>query len=412
MGSTFVEHQLPNGLRVVCEATPRVRSAALAFLVRTGSRHETPELHGVSHFLEHMCFKGNERRTWHDINVCFDDLGSIYNAFTGKEHTVYYGWVPAPRIRPQIELLADLVRPSLPPAEFDTERKVVLEEIAMSDDSLDRHVWDFLHRQVFDTHPLAHEILGEKETIESLPREAMVEYHRRHYAPDNMVVLATGALDPHEVMSAIGRCCDEWQRNGRVDPAPAVPQIASGARKLRLERFQQQNLLKIYPGVPHGHPDEESIEAFTSLFGGSNSRCFWNIVQRGICTSAGAAWISYADCGLMALYAEGEPQRCETMLAAVEEQARRVSDGGFSDEEVQRVKNRRRTQLALEGENPRTRLMQMIDDLESFGYVRTVEARLAAVEAVTAKRIADYLARWPITGPGLLLSVGPRDWPE
>ena len=155
----------------------------------------------------------------------------------------------------------------------------------------------------------------------------------------------------------------------------------------------------------------ESIEAFTSLFGGGNSRCYWNIVQTGICAQAGALWLGYGDCGLLALYADGEPERCEQMLEALREQAQQVNQDGVRPDEVQRVKNKRRTHLAVEGENPRTRLMQLIDDLEVHGHVRTLEARLAAVEAVSTKTIAKYLERFPIDGDGLLLSVGPRDWP-
>ena len=412
MQSTFVHHELPNGLRVICEVMPQVRSAAVAFLARTGSRHELPDLHGVSHFLEHMCFKGTPTRTWHDINVRFDDLGSIYNAFTGKEHTAYYGWVPAGRIAEQFELLADMMRPSLPPAEFETERKVVLEEIAMSDDNFDRHVWNFLHKTVFGEHSLGHEILGEKETIENLPHDTMVAYHRQRYAPDNLIVFATGALEPEEIFAAVGRHCGDWQRSSDVKlPDGRISPLPTGVQKLQLERFKQQSLVLLYPSVPHGHSDEESIEAFASLFGGSNSRCYWNIVQKGICQQAGAVWLAYGDYGVLALYADGEPEQCDEMLAALREQAYEVSRNGFTRVEVQRVRNRRRTQVALEGENPRTRLMQMIDDFETKDHVRTMDARLAAVEAISEKTITNYLHRHPIDTDGLLLSCGPRDWP-
>ena len=412
MPSTFAEHQLPSGLRVVCEVMPGVRSAAVAFLARTGARHETPTQHGVSNFLEHMCFKGTSRRDARAINVRFDDLGSIYNAYTSKEHTVYYGWVPAPRLEDQLELLADMLRPALPPEEFETERKVILEEIAMNDDSLDRLVWNFAHEVIFGGHSLGHEVLGEKETIQGLPRETMVAYHDRRYAADNVCLLAAGALEPEAVFAATGRHCGDWCRgdNGTLATAP-VPPLPTGVRKLKLDRFKRQIVMLVYPAVPRGDADEESLEAFTSLFGGHNSRCYWNIVQKGICTEAGAFWIAYEDCGVVALYADGEPERCEQMLAALRDEARKVSEAGFRPDEVQRVKNQRRTHLALEAENPRTRVMQLVDDLETHGCVRTPDARLAAVAAVSEKTITACLARHPISGYGLLLSCGPRDWP-
>jgi len=413
MRSNFVEHQLPNGLRVVCEVMPRVRSAAVAFLARTGACHETPPEHGVSHFLEHMCFKGTARRDWHDINVRFDELGSIYNAFTGKEHTLYYGWVPADRLEPQIELLADLMRPSLPAPDFETERNVILEEIAMNDDSFDRRVWNFVHQVAFGQHPLAHEILGEKETIQGLKHDALVDYHRRRYCAGNVHLIAAGALDPEAVFAAAGRYCGDWERggNGAGAPRPDVPALPGGVHKLQLDRFTQQSLMLVYPSIPHGHADEESVEAFTSLFGGGNSRCFWNIVQKGICSQAGGVWIGYRDCGVLVLFADGEPARCEEMLDALRGQMREVCASGFREDEVQRVKNHRRTRLSLEGESPRTRVMQLVDDLDTREYARTAEARLAAVEAVSVKSIAKYLERFPIDGDGMLLSCGPRDWP-
>lgn len=412
MQSSFVEHTLPNGLRVVCEVMPRLRSAAAGFFVRTGSRHERPDEHGVSHFLEHMCFKGTQGRDSRAINVRFDELGSIYNAFTSKEHTLYFGWVPAGRLTDQLELLADIIRPALPPDEFEMERKVVLEEIAMSGDSFDHHVWNFLHECCFGSHPLAHEILGEQETIERLPREAMVDYHRRRYAPGNLTLVATGALDPEEFFAVAGRLCGDWRprRNGG-DGMPPPSAIGAGVRKYKLDQFQQQSVILLFPSVPSGHPAGESIEVFQSIFGGMNSRCYWNIVQKGICSEAGVAWLSYLDCGLMALYADGLPEQCEAMVVALREQAEDVMRNGFRPDEIQRVKNRRRTHLALEAENPRTRMMQLSDDLETYGHIRGVDARLAAVEAVSEKTIADYLMEHPITGEGLLLSCGPRDWP-
>ncbi|MBK9119838.1 MAG: insulinase family protein [Phycisphaerales bacterium] len=412
MSSCFTEHELPNGLRVLCETMPRVRSVAAAFVATTGSRDEEPHEHGVSHFLEHMCFKGTARRDCRAINVRFDELGAIYNAYTSKEHTVYYGWVPRPRLADQIELLADMMRPSLPAPDFETERHVILEEIAMSDDNFDRLVWNFVHEVVFGSHALGHEILGEKATITGLPRDTLVSYHRRRYASNHLRLVVAGAAQAEEVFAAAGRHCADWQRSPVGNGSgPAPPALATGVRKLKLDRFKQQSLILLYPAVPRGHVSEETIEAFCGLFGGHNSRCYWNIVQKGLCTNAGAAWIAYRDYGVLALYADGEPERCAEMLAALRAQASDVAEHGFTTDEVQRVKNQRRTQLALEAENPRTRIMQLIDDVETYQRPLTPDARLAAVAEVTPDSLKRYLASYPITGDGLLLSCGPRDWP-
>jgi predicted Zn-dependent peptidase len=411
MKTILCEHTLPNGLRVVCECMPHVSSATAGFLVHTGSRHEPPDLHGVSHFLEHMCFKGTATRTWHDINIRFDELGSIYNAFTSKDHTCYYGWVPADRIVEQIELLADMVQPALPAEEFEMERNVILEEIAMSDDSFERHVSEFVHREVFRDHPLAHEILGEKETIAGLKHESMVGHTRRHYTPDNMVLLVIGNIDPQEVFAAAARYCGVWRRGPGREATHDPTLHFDGARKLSLPQFQQQAVVIVYPSVPQNHEHGETIEAISAMFSGSNSRCYWNIVQKGICSQAGVGWIPYADCGIMALYAYGDPPRAEEMLDALRGQVDEITRGGFRDEEIRRVKNRRRTTLALEAETPRSRFSQLIDDIECFDHPQSVGARLEAVDKVSTRTVARYLEEYPLNGDGMLLSVGPRDWP-
>jgi len=391
---------------------PQVRSAAVAFYVSTGSRHEPPELHGASHFLEHLCFKGTATRSSREINVRFDELGSIYNAYTGKEHTTYYGWVPAERASAQFELLADMMRPALPPQEFETERQVVLEEIAMSDDDFDRHVWNAVHEALFGSHPLAHEILGRQESIAAMTRDALLAYHAQHYNPQRLTVLAAGSLEPEQLFAAVGRACANWPPGEPPsDPPDGFPPLTFGVRKRVLPRFKQQSLVLLYPSVPSGHADDESVETLVSILGGPNSRCYWNIIRKGICIEAGALWLAYRDYGALVLYADGQPERCEEMLAALRQEARAICQEGPRPAEVRRVKNRRRTQLALETENPRTRLMQMVDDLETKGYVRTPAARLAAAEAVSEQTIMRYLWRCPIDGEGLLLSCGPRDWP-
>ena len=418
MRSTFAEHTLPNGLRVVCERMPRVSSAAAGFLVRTGSRHERPHEHGVSHFLEHMCFKGTATRNWQEVNIRFSELGSMNNAFTSHEKTFYYGWLPADNVDPQIELLADMMRPRLAAEDYETERNVILEEIAMSADNFDHHVWKLLFETAFPNHPLSHEILGDKEDITNMPREVMLDYHAERYAANNMTLVVAGescdgssAQCPEDVFAAAGRYCAHWEsseiaseRDTPTDPLPV------GRHQRILDQFKQQSIILVFPAVAQADPRTEVVEAFQSLFGGANSRCYWNIVQKGICSAAGAAWLDYSDHGMLALYADGEPERAEEMLEALQEQAKDVMKRGFTDHEVQRVRNRRRTTLALEGENPRTRMMQLVDDLSGYGFARPAEARLAEVEAVQPKAIDRYLSDYPLTAEPLLLTAGPRDW--
>jgi len=199
--NTFHFHNLPNGLRVVIERMPGVRSAAAGFLARTGARDETPDLAGVSHFLEHMCFKGTPRRTWEQINIEFDRMAVDYNAFTSEERTFYYGWVRTAEIGNQIELLADMMRSRIPPEEFDMEKKVVLDEIARSNDQNMHVAYDFLHGRVFKEHPLSWPVLGYEQTVGDLTREQMQAYFRWRYAPNNLVLIVAGQVEPAETLA-------------------------------------------------------------------------------------------------------------------------------------------------------------------------------------------------------------------
>lgn len=405
----ILDRRLDNGLRVVIEPMPDVTSAAAGFMSRTGSRDEPRELAGVSHFLEHMCFKGTRKRAWRQITVDFDNMGSYYNAFTSKENTVYFGWVRRGDIDRQIELLADMVRPSLPAEEFDMEKKVVLEEIAMSDDDLDRHMYDLLHEKVFAGHSLAWPVLGYRETIEKLSRQDMLDYHAQHYSPSNMVLIVAGNVNVDAVLRTAGEVTADWANVGTVPPRQAPQTLQSGTAGLVIERFKQQCVAVAAPCGPAG-AGEERIEAIGSVLGGENSRFFWNITQKGICPRCGIWGVVYADCGVQLLHAFGEPDKAETMIEAMRREATRFQAEGPKAEELQRFKNRRRTSLAVDGEAAYNRLMQMMQDIDNHDRPRTLDERLSEVQSLTVDGLRDYLKQFPVDTQGYFVSVGPRQW--
>ncbi len=409
--SPFVEARLPNGLRIVTEVMPTVRSAAAGFLVHAGSRDEPAALAGVSHFLEHMCFKGTHRRDWREISIAFDEIGSYYNAFTGKEQTFYYGWVPADRIDDQIELLADMMRPVLPPEEFDVEKGVILEEIAMSKDSIESQAWDLIHEWFYPGHPLGWPVLGTAESIEALTRDQMGEYFQQRYSPSNVVLIATGRVDPQRIIATAERLCGDWtpvELDARREP----PKVQGGSVVRQVERFNQQAIGWTFPAPPEGHPDTEVALAVSSVLGGENSRFYWDIVQAGLSPNAGVYWFGRNDCGMIMLDGLCLPDKAEAFEEAVRREAEKITREGVTEAELQRVKNRRRTSLVAEAEAAFRRLLQVAEDLCGYDHPRTVEERLAEVESVTAERVARYLSDWPIVDGGLFLSLGPRQWPE
>ncbi|UCE60610.1 MAG: insulinase family protein [Phycisphaerales bacterium] len=411
MSDPYTLHTLDNGLRIVIEQMGDVRSAAVGFLVRTGARDEDPEIAGVSHFLEHMMFKGTEKRHWREVTIDFDRMGSIYNAYTSEERTVYFGWVRHKDIGKQMELLADMIRSTLPADEFEMEKKVVLEEIAMANDELEHLAFDFILEKVFEGSSLAWPVLGYERTLTPLTRDRMHEYFRQRYAPDNMVLVAAGNVDPSEIIGMTEELCGSWEASGTATQR-SVSEARTGVDVLHADRFQQQFLCLSFSSVSAADNLAETASAAATILGGSNSRFFWNIVQAGLSPRAGVHHLDYTNTGLMLLYGACQPENAEKLVDAMREEAKRICTERVQEHEVDRVKNRRRTSLAVESEAPYHRLVQLMDDMEYRGSPRTVEQMLAEVDAVSVDTIHEYFQRYPINGAGHLASAGPRRWPE
>lgn len=407
----FVVDQLPNGLTVAVEIMPHVQSAACGFLARTGARDDPPQLAGVSHFLEHMMFKGTARRTAAQVNIEFDEMGSYYNAYTSKDRTFYYGWVQTRDLDRQLDLLADMMRSTLPENEFALEKNVVLEEIAMSKDDLASVAYDCLHERLCPGTPLAWPVLGYEETIENMTVWGMREYFTRRYAPNNLILVAAGNVDPDAVMKAARRLCGDWPAVQPLGTHRQAPILQTGVATEIVDRFHQQAVLLAFPSVAATDPLYETAEAAAAILGGENSRFYWNIVQKGISTRAGVFHEEYQDFGLTVMFGLCEPDNCQRLFDAMREEAAKLATLGPEDKELRRVKNLRRTSLANESEAPFYRLGQLVDDMDYRGRPRPAQDRLAAVDAVTAETVAEYLQRFPLAAPGFLVSVGPQAWP-
>ena len=409
--SRYTLHTLDNGLRVVIERMPDVRSAAAGFLVRTGARDEVAEFAGVSHFLEHMMFKGTSKRTWRDITIDFDQMGSTYNAFTSEDRTVYYGWVRKADIGRQIELLADMLRSTLPDDEFETEKKVVLEEIAMSKDSLEHVTFDFLQEKVFVDHPLSWPILGYEKTVAPLTRDRLWEYFERRYTPDNVMLIVAGNVDPAKIIALAEEYCGSW-KSSAAGHERSAPTFRGGTSVLQVDRFKQQVIALVFPSISARDERAETAEAAATILGGDNSRVFWNVVQKGLATQAGAHQMEFTDFGVMTIYGVCKPENAEQLLDALRTEANDICTERIREHEVERVKNKRRTSLAVECEAPYYRLTQLMDDMEYHGAPRTVEQMLAEVDAISVDTIYSYFQDYPVNVNGHLVSVGQRRWPE
>lgn len=408
MAAEFFQTQLSNGLTVVVERMRGVRAVASGYLCRTGARDETPDLAGVSHFLEHMCFKGTAKRSAAQINIDLDRIGGQPNAFTSHDRTFYHGVTRAEHIETQIEILADMMRSTLPPDEFEMEKNVVLEEIAMSNDRIEHVAFDLIIAKAFEGHSLGWPVLGYESTIKPLTRDQMYAYFQRRYAPENMFLIAAGDIEPQRIVAAAERYSGDWPRQGPLPPR-TKPVVRSGRHHRVIDRFSQQLVSITFPAPGGADEMHETAEAIASILGGSNSRFYWNIEQAGLSPQAAAYRLDFADCGLLILMAQCDPANADKVLDAMRDEIRKLAKGPVLLAELQRVKNKRRTGLAVEGESPYHRLVQVMDDVDYRGRPRSVDERLAAVDAIDEDAVRRYFERYPVDDGGLIVSVGPRD---
>jgi predicted Zn-dependent peptidase len=226
-----------------------------------------------------------------------------------------------------------------------------------------------------------------------------------------MMLVVAGDVDPPHIIALAEKLCGAWKPSAETIER-TVPQIHGGVDRLRVDRFKQQVLALTFPSVSASDPLAETVDAAASILGGENSRFFWNIVQAGLSPRAGVFHLDYTDCGVLILSGACQPELCEPLHEAMRKEADRICREPVQPHEVDRVKNKRRTALAVEAEAPYHRLTQIMDDMEHRGFPRTVSQMLADVDAVTAEGILDYFGRCPIHTAGHLTSVGPRDWPE
>src|SRR4051794_22868066 len=263
----FHSHKLPNGLRIIGETSPSARSAALGFFVRTGSRDETPEVCGVTHFLEHMIFKGTPRRSALEVNRDFDRIGADYNAFTSEENTVFYAAI-LPEYLPQaVDILADILRPSLRTEDFDMEKNVIIEEIGMYEDQPMWSAYDAAKRSFFHDHPLGNTILGTADSIRVLTRDQMYEYFRRRYVAANVTVVAAGNFDwPHLVRLVEERCAG-WE-SGPVGREQVRETAGSGRfQVVRKDKVTQEHVFLISPGPGAESPLRHAADVLALALG-------------------------------------------------------------------------------------------------------------------------------------------------
>jgi predicted Zn-dependent peptidase len=406
---SFHNHTLSNGLQIIGETSPSARSVALGFFVRTGARDETPDISGVTHFLEHMVFKGTPRRTALDVNLDFDRIGAHYNAFTSEENTVFYAAI-LPEYLPQtVDILADILRPSLRVEDFDMEKNVIIEEIGMYEDQPAFSAYDQAKRLHFGEHTLGQSILGTVDSIRSLSRDQMHAYFERRYVAPNITVAAAGNFDWTDVLRLVEEKCGGWSSGpiGRqgVRPAPG----ARGRRVVRKETVTQEHVVLIAQGPPADSPLRHAAGTLAMVIGDdSGSRLYWALVDPGLADSAEMGLQEYEGTGGFFTSFNGDPENTADNLAIVLQVLRDVQRDGITEEELQQAKSKISSRVVRGSERPMGRMQAIGMDWTYLHEYRTVDDELKAFEAVTLKSIREVLDHYPLDQV-TTLALGPLE---
>ena len=399
----FKNAQLSNSLNVIAEVNKSARSVAMGFFIRTGSRDEVAEVAGVSHFLEHMMFKGTANRSALEVNLEFDQMGAKYNAFTSEENTVYYAAVlPEYQLR-VLELWADLMRPALRKDDFDTEKGVICEEIAMYKDMPHFDVADRCRKLHFDKNPCGNSVLGTVDSIKALGCEQMLEYFRHRYAPDNMVLACSGNVDWDEFLAKAQELCGGWQ------PSTPSRKLTNFAGTAKLQPVTDAKIVREHICLMSAAPAAQSeLRYAASLLAGvigddTGSRMYWGLVDTALADVAEMEYDSMDHTGLFYTYISCDPEKASRVLDITRAMLAKVVTDGVTDAELEAAKNKIASNVTINGELPMGRLVPL-----GFGWVynqeyRTVAQEIDAIKSVTHEDIARLLAQY---SPASITTLG------
>jgi len=396
---------LANGLRVATDRIDTVATVSLGLWVDVGTRHETPEVNGVAHFLEHMAFKGTERRSARAIAEEIEAVGGHLNAYTSRESTAYYAKVLKEDLPLALDILADiLLHSSFDAAELERERTVILQEIGQANDTPDDIIFDHFQERAYPDQAMGRPVLGSPEVIRRLSREAVVTYLRDHYGAERMVLSAAGNLEHDRIVGLAERLLSEMPRERAVTTEPAR-YVGGDFREGR--DLEQLHLVLGFPGLPLGEPDYYAAMVLSTAFGGGmSSRLFQEVrEQRGLVYSIHSFVHGYRDGGLFGIYAgTGEDEAAELVPVLCEE-ALRLEDG-FAPVELARAKAQIKAGLLMSLESTSARCEQMAQHLLIHGTPFDPAEIVRRVEAVDDAAIARVVAGWR-RAPPTLTALGP-----
>lgn len=407
----FRSHTLDNGLEIVAECNDAAHSVGLGYFVRTGARDEADDLAGVSHFLEHMVFKGTPHRSADDVNREFDELGAHYNAFTSEENTVYYASVLPECQEKVVDILADIMRPSLREDDFNMEKKVIIEEIQMYADQPPFGMDDKIKALHYGRHPLARSVLGTEASVGELSVAQMRDYFSFRYTPNNMFVAAAGKVDFDALVKQVEQRCGSWEASPSSRDLP-TPSSHQGFHLEQRTSSSQQYLLQL-ADAPAAEDDRRyAAKLMATIMGDdSGSRLYWELVDTGIVESASLGHYEYQGAGMFFTWVSCTPESASSNFARLQGLQSTAEAAGFTDEELHQAKSKVKARVVLGSERPRNRLFNVGGNWLQRREYRSVEADLRAIEGVTLEQIHLVLEGFPLSR-NTTVTIGPlQQWP-
>ncbi|MCA9141973.1 MAG: insulinase family protein [Planctomycetaceae bacterium] len=402
----FRRQTLDNGLEVIAEISPKAYSTALGFFVNAGSRDETDEISGVSHFLEHMVFKGTPTRSAEDVNRELDEIGSQSNAFTSEEHTVYYARVLPENQSRATDLLSDIMRPSLRDEDFDMEKQVIIEEIAKYEDQPPFGAFEKCMAAHFGDHPLGRSVLGTAETVGALTSQQMRAYFEQRYSPGNIVLVASGNVDFDQLVADAERNCGSWTPF-KVSREQARAAEHSGLSVIQKETAAQEYVVQIANGPAADDEDRYPARLMATIIGDdTGSRLFWELIDTGRAEFASISPYEFQGTGIFMTYLACMPEDTAECL----EQIRRVFEesqrNGLTEDELLRAKSKICSDLVRHNESPARRLFSVGNNWLQRTAYKTVRETVDSYERVTLDEVNAALAKYPLT-VSTIVAVGP-----
>ena len=393
---------LANGLRVVTERMPGLASAAIGVWVTAGGRHERSEQNGIAHFLEHMAFKGTQRRSALQIAEEIEDVGGYINAYTSREMTAYYARVLEDDVALALDVISDIVlNPVFDPREIEVERHVILQEIGQALDTPDDIIFDWLQEAAFPDQPLGRTILGPSERVSSFGQGDLRRFVAEHYGPNQMILSAAGAVDHEQIV----RLAEQYF--GDLAPVvlpPLAPAAWRGGERREVKELEQVHFALGFEGPAYRDPDLYTAQVYTTaLGGGMSSRLFQKIrEERGLCYSIYAQSGSYDDTGMITIYAGTSDEEIADLCGLTMDELKRAAED-MTEAEVARARAQMKAGLLMGLESPSSRAERMARYLAIWGRVPGIKEATARIDAVTTRDVRAYAER--LVGAGSALAL-------